>query len=172
MKFETTKAIEVISCTPKTLKAMLENLSDEWTNERNGDQWSPFDVIGHLIHGEKTDWIPRTRIILAKGEDRTFEPFDRFAQEKESEGKSLPELLEEFDRLRKQNVEALRELDPTPEHLKLRGIHPEFGEVTLEELLAAWVVHDLTHIRQISVSLALKYKESAGIWKKYMTILQ
>jgi len=173
MKYDNETAIEVLESTPRTLKAIVGNLSDEWTGKSVGEtRWSPFDVVGHLIHGEKTDWIPRTKIILQQGQDRTFVPFDRFAQESESVGKTLKELLDEFETLRKRNVEELRMLNPTSEQLKLKGIHPEFGEVTLEELLAAWVVHDLTHIRQISVSLALKYKESAGIWKKYMTILQ
>ncbi len=173
MKYQVEKACEILSATPVVLKYMLGNLSDEWTLEANDSEtWSAFDVVGHLIHGEKTDWIPRAKIILDQGENLTFEPFDRFAQFEESKGKTLKELLDEFENLRWQNDEFLKVLNPTKEQMQLKGIHPELGEVTLEQLLSTWVVHDLTHIRQISVELAKKYSENVGVWKEYLTILK
>jgi hypothetical protein len=173
MKYQIETATEILSNTPFALKALLLNLSDEWIlipNEK--DSWSPFDVIGHLIHGEKTDWIPRAKIILDQGENRTFIPFDRFAHYKTFKGKSLKELLDEFENLRWQNIEVLKLINPDKNQLKLKGIHPELGEVTLEQLLSTWVVHDLTHIRQISVELAKKYKNNVGAWSEYLTILK
>ena len=150
MNFQIEQAIEILSQTPKTLNSLLGNLSDEWTkSEENQEGWNPFDVVGHFIHGEETDWIPRAKIILAQGENLTFEPFDRFAQVEKSKGKSLAQLLDEFAELRAKNIETLRQMNLTDEHLKLKGIHPELGEVNLEQLLSTWVVHDLTHIRQI-----------------------
>ena len=173
MQYKTDQAIEILSATPKTLKALLGNLSEEWTLEaNNSESWSPFDVIGHFIHGEKTDWIPRAKIILEQSKNITFETFDRFAQFENSKGKSLNELLDEFEKLRNQNIETLRQMNLTDEQLKLKGMHPELGEVNLEQLLSTWVVHDLTHIRQISIELAKKYSENVGVWKEYLTILQ
>ena len=172
MKFELEQAIEVLSQTPKTVKSLLGNLSGEWTNsDGNSDDWGPFDVVGHYIHGEETDWIPRAEIILAQG-NPTFEPFDRFAQFEKSKGKTLGELLEVFADLRRKNLEKLRQMNLTPEQLKLKGIHPELGEVNLEQLLATWLVHDLTHIRQIVTFLAQKYSENVGVWREYLSILK
>ena len=125
-----------------------------------------------MIHGEETDWIPRAEIILAQGENPTFEPFDRFAQIEKSKGKTLNELLETFAALRTKNLETLRRMNLTEEKLQLKGIHPELGEVTLEQLIATWAVHDLTHIRQIVTVLANKYAENVGAWKEYLSILQ
>jgi DinB superfamily len=136
------------------------------------ENWNPFDIVGHLIHGEETDWIPRAEIILAQGKNRTFLPFDRFAQFEKSQGKTLSELLETFVRLRKENLEKLQQMNLTSEQLKLKGIHPELGEVNLEQLLSTWVVHDLTHLRQIVIVLAKKYSENVGVWKEYLSILQ
>lgn len=173
MNFQIEQAVEVLSQTPSVLNSLLGNLSDEWTMEKeNADGWSAFDIVGHLIYGEETDWIPRAEIILAQGENLTFEPFDRFAQFEKSEGKTLKELLETFAALRAGNIEILCRMNLTPEQLKLKGIHPELGEVNLEQLLATWVVHDLTHIRQIAIVLAQKYTENVGVWKEYLSILK
>jgi len=148
-------------------------LSDEWIkNASNSENWSPFDIVGHLIHGEETDWIPRAEIILAQGENPTFEPFDRFAQFEKSEDKTLNELIEIFAAVRMKNLEILRDMNLTEEKLKLKGIHPELGEVTLEQLLATWTVHDLNHIKQIVTVLAHKCGENVGAWKQYLSILQ
>ncbi len=173
MQYQTEKAIEILSATPKTVRALLENLSDQWTLEPNDpDTWCAFDILGHYIHGEETDWIPRAKIILARGENVGFVPFDRFAQFESSKGKTLDQMLDEFENLRNKNIEALRSMNPTVEQLKLKGVHPELGEVTLEQLLSTWVVHDLTHIRQIVIELAKKYSDNVGVWKEYLTILQ
>ncbi len=173
MKFELEKAIEILAQTPATVTTLLSSLSEDWT-KTGGDQarWEAFDVVGHYIHGEETDWIPRARIILAQGENLTFVPFDRVAQFERSKGKTLAELLETFAELRRKNIETLRSWNLTEEQLKLKGIHPELGEVDLEQLLATWVVHDLNHIRQIVEALARKYSENVGVWKEYLSILK
>ena len=129
-------------------------------------------MVGHLIHGELTDWIPRAKIILARGENLTFTPFDRFAQFENSKGKSLHELLDEFEALRSENLMRLEAMDVTAEKLKLKGMHPELGEVDLAQLLSTWAVHDLNHIRQIVKFMAEKYAENVGPWKEYLLILQ
>jgi hypothetical protein len=173
MKFELEKAIEILSQTPATVKSLLGNLSEDWTSsDGNTTSWSPFDIVGHYIHGEETDWIPRARTILEQGKNRTFVPFDRVAQFESSEGKTLSELLETFAWLRQKNVEILKSWNLTEEHLKLKGIHPELGEVDLEQLLATWVVHDLNHIKQIAETLARKYSGNVGAWKEYLSILK
>ncbi|HEX8735439.1 MAG TPA: DinB family protein [Pyrinomonadaceae bacterium] len=173
MNFQIEQAVEILSRTPEVLKAMLGNLSGDWTmNAESAETWSPFDVVGHFIHAEETDWIPRAEIILAQGENLTFEPFDRFAQFEKSKGKTLSELLETFAVLRGKNLETLRRMNITPDKLQLKGIHPELGEVNLEQLLSTWVVHDLTHIRQIAIVLARKYAENVGVWKEYLSILK
>ncbi|HEX8249726.1 MAG TPA: DinB family protein [Pyrinomonadaceae bacterium] len=173
MNFQIDQAVEILSRTPAVLNSLLENLSADWTiNKETGDGWSPFDVVGHFIHGEETDWIPRAEIILAQGENPIFEAFDRFAQFEKSKGKTLRELLEIFAVLRAASIETLRRMNITPEQLQLKGIHPELGEVNLEQLLATWVVHDLTHIRQIVTVLAQKYAENVGVWKEYLSILK
>jgi len=173
MKFQIEKAIEILSQTPVTVKSLLGNLSDDWTiNASDSENWSPFDIVGHLIHGEKTDWIPRAEIILAQGEILTFEPFDRFAQFEKSKSKTLSELIETFAVSRTENLVILHEMNLTEEKLKLKGIHPELGEVTLEQLLATWTVHDLNHIKQLATALARKYAENVGVWKQYLSILQ
>lgn len=173
MKFQIEKAVEMLSQTPATVKSLLANLSDDWTeNASDSKSWSAFDIVGHLIHGEETDWIPRAEIILGQGENSTFEPFDRFAQFEKSKDKTLNELIETFAGLRAKNLETLREMNLTEEKLKLKGVHPELGEVTLEQLIATWVVHDLNHIKQIATVLAYKYAENVGAWKQYLSILQ
>ena len=173
MKFQLEKAVEILSQTPVTVKSLVGNLSDDWIkNDANSENWSPFDVVGHLIHGEETDWIPRAKMILAQGENPTFEPFDRFAQFENSKGNTLNELLETFAASRTKNLDILREMNLTEGKLKLKGTHPELGEVTLEQLLATWAVHDLSHIKQLVTVLANRYAENVGVWKQYLSILQ
>ncbi len=151
---------------------MLQGLPKEWTHQNEGgDTWSPFDVVGHLIHGEKTDWMPRIKIILSDAEDKTFEPYDRFAQFRLSKGKELNDLLEEFESLRKSNLDELLSLNLSPEQLNRGGIHPELGPVILSEVLSAWVVHDLGHIVQVSRVMAKQYKDEVGPWPEYLTVL-
>ncbi len=173
MKFQIEKTVEILSQTPATVKSLLENLSDDWiVNAPESENWSPFDIVGHLIHGEETDWIPRAEIILGQGENPIFEPFNRFAQFEKSKGKTLNELFEIFASLRTKNLDILGAMNVSEEKLKLKGIHPELGEVTLEQLLATWVVHDLNHIKQLVTVLANKYAENVGVWKQYLSILQ
>lgn len=165
-------AVEVLTATPTALKVLLGGLSDVWTASAGTENdWQAFDVIGHLIHAEETDWIPRAKIILEHGVDGTFEPFDRFAQFERSKGKTFGELLEEFVEARQASLATLRSWNLADEQLELRGNHPELGDVTLGQLLATWVVHDLTHIRQIATSMAKHYEESVGPWKQYLSIL-
>jgi len=172
MKFTLEHAVEILEQTPLTLEAMLKNLSPEWTHSAGDqDNWSPYDVVGHLIHGEETDWMPRAEIILAQGADRTFVPFDRLAQFERSKGKSLVDLLTELSEVRGSNIEKLIEWKLTPEQLVLKGMHPELGEVTLEQLLATWVVHDLNHIKQIVTYLAKNQANNVGPWNQYLSIL-
>jgi len=173
MEFELEKATEVLGRTPAVVRSMVSGLSDDWTaSSELKDVWGVFDVVGHLIHADETDWIPRAEVILAQGEDRDFPPFDRFGQFEKSRGKTLSELLDEFDAIRKECIATVRGWELTDEKLELRGVHPEFGEVTLKQLLATWVVHDLTHIRQIATIMAKKYEEAVGPWKAYLSILQ
>ena len=150
MEFKVNEALPILERTPEVVSLLLRNLPDSWIYQNEGGEtWNPFDVIGHYIQGERTDWIPRMNIILAE-KDKHFVPFDRFAQFRESEGKTLDQLLDEFADLRKENVRKLRRVQLDEETLNKRGIHPQFGEVSLKELLSSWVVHDLTHISQIS----------------------
>ena len=172
MKFNVQTSIEILERTPTVISEFLSGLSTSWTEENEGpDTWSPYDIIGHLIHGEKTDWIPRMQIILSDGENKTFEPFDRFAQFQNSKGKKLGELLEEFTLLRQKNLAYLKSINLSEKHLAMKGMHPELGEVKLSELLASWVVHDLNHIAQISRVMAYQYGEEVGVWQAYMGIL-
>jgi len=172
MEFHLSKSIEILDRTPKVLTQLLEGLSDEWIyNNEGGESWSPYDIIGHLIHGEKTDWITRTEIILSDGTEKTFAPFDRFAQFEASKGKTISILLEEFQALRQSNLTALKSKNITSNDLKKTGIHPAFGEVTLKNLLACWVAHDLGHLAQISRVMAKQYKEEVGPWLEYLPIL-
>lgn len=172
MEFQLDQAISILKRTPITLDTLLRDLPDEWLMANEGaDSWSPFDVVGHLIHGEETDWIPRARIILSHGEARAFEPFDRFAMLEKSRGKSPGELLDLFKRLRQRNLEELEGMKLTPELLEKRGRHPELGTVTLGQLLATWVVHDLSHIGQIVRVIARQYEEAVGPWRAYLSLL-
>jgi hypothetical protein len=173
MEFHLNHAILFLSRTPDVLRVLLANMPSEWimANE-GGKSWSSYDVIGHLIHGERTDWIPRVRILLKDGESRTFEVFDREAQFKESKGKSVEELLETFGRLRRENVEILRGMELKTEDLAKKGRHPELGVVTLGELLATWVAHDLDHLAQISRTMARQYQEAVGPWRAYLSVMK
>src|SRR5687767_12115929 len=147
MDFDLAAGTAVLARTPATLRSMLSGLADSWTSATEGPEtWSPYDIVGHLIHGELTDWIPRARIILGQGADRRFTPYDRFAQFRESQGKSLADLLDEFARLRSENLKTLAGWHLSDAQLALEGIHPDFGTVTLRQLLATWVAHDLGHI--------------------------
>jgi DinB family protein len=173
MEFNLEKSIEILERTPNVLKALLQGLSDDWILNNEGEgTWSAYDVVGHLIHGEKTDWIPRTEIILSGNSNKSFVVFDRFAQFEESRGKSLKELLDEFDMLRKKNIEILRSKSVNAETLQEKGIHPAFGEVSLSQLLATWVVHDLDHIVQVSRVLAKQYASAVGPWTAYLKVLR
>lgn len=172
MRFDLDQAVAVLERTPSVLCTLLADLPRGWTRtNEGGESWSAYDVLGHLIHGERTDWVPRARIILDEGEGRTFEPFDRFAQERESHGQSLGDLLTEFARLREENLETLKDLGLSPGDLERRGRHPELGSVTLEELLATWVVHDLGHLAQIGRAMAAHYAEDVGPWADYLPVL-
>jgi len=171
MKFELQHAFEILDRTPAILHSMLYDLPETWTEPNEGENtWSAYDIVGHLIHGEKTDWITRAEIILSSSDNKKFEPFDRFAQFADSKGKSLNQLLDEFKKLRQLNLEKFRTYQP--DDLSKTGVHPAFGEVTLKELLATWVVHDLNHIAQISRVMAKQYKEEVGPWIEYLGILR
>jgi len=172
MKFKLNEAISILEKTPLLLKYFLKDLPSEWTHKNEGDNtWSSFDIVGHLIHGEKTDWMVRTEIILGDNPNKEFEPYDRFAQFENSKGKTLEELLAEFESLRNDNLNKLQSWHISLEDLSLKGVHPEFGAVTLSQLLSAWVVHDLGHIAQVSRVMAKQYKNEVGPWPKYLTIL-
>ena len=171
MEFNIKDAIPILKRTPRVVSELLKNLPDGWIYQNEGGEtWSAYDVIGHYIHGEKTDWIPRMQIILGDG-DKHFIPFDRFAQFRDSQGKSLQQLLDEFTSLRKNNIKALKSFLFNEEIMNKKGIHPQFGEVSVKELLASWVVHDLTHINQITRVMAKQYEDAVGPWRAYMGIL-
>jgi uncharacterized damage-inducible protein DinB len=172
MDFNLTKSLEILERTPQVLTTLLTGLSTEWIqNNEGGESWSPYDVIGHLIHGEKTDWLVRTEIILSDKANKTFALFDRFAQFEESKGKTISQLLNEFQELRNTNLAALKSKNTTSADLQKTGTHPAFGTVTLEQLLATWVAHDLGHIAQIARVMAKQYKEEVGPWLEYLPIL-
>jgi hypothetical protein len=167
------QTISLLSRTPAALDALLRDLPEEWTSRNEGEgTWSVFDVIGHLIHGERTDWMVRTKLILNSGESKPFEKFDRWAQARESQGKQLGQLLDEFARLRSENLHELRALNLQQSDLERRGRHPELGTVTLSHLLATWAAHDLTHLHQISRVMAHQYREAVGPWTKYLGVIQ
>jgi hypothetical protein len=176
--FKLAEAIAVLTRTPAALNTLLRGLPNIWVRGNEGkqgnegkDTWNAFDIVGHLICGERTDWMPRVRIILENGEARPFDPFDRFAQWKESQEKSLEERLDDFARLRQENLGALRALDLQPKDLTRRGRHPALGAVSLSELLATWVVHDLTHLHQLSRVMAHQYRDAVGPWSAYLGVL-
>jgi hypothetical protein len=170
--FSIVRSIDILSRTPAILRQMLSQIDEFWYSHNEGDEtWSPFDVLGHLIHGEKTDWIDRINIILSESEQKTFTPFDRFAQLRDNKGKSLEALLDEFEELRNGNLSVLRDLDLKEEELVKKGIHPSLGEVRLDELLSTWTVHDMSHISQICRVMSHQYKSDVGPWKDYLRIL-
>jgi len=177
-RFSLADTTAVLSRTPATLDALLRGLPDIWVHSNEGrtkegqNTWSPFDIVGHLIVGERTDWMPRARMILEHGEARAFDRFDRFAQERESQGKSLEQLLDEFARLREDNLAALQAMNLQPEDFNRRGQHPALGTVTLGELLATWAVHDLTHLHQLSRVMAHQYRDAVGPWSAYLGVLK
>ena len=172
-EFSLAEAIPVLTRTPETLAALLRGLPNMWVRCNEGkDTWSAFDILGHLISGERTDWMPRVRILLENGEARSFDPFDRFAQLKESQDKSLEQRLDDFSRLRRENLTALQTLNLQKEDLTRRGRHPELGVVTLSQLLATWAVHDLTHLHQLSRVMAHQYRDAVGPWNVYLGVLQ
>ena len=172
MTFDLAGSVEVLRRTPATLDALLGGLDDAWTRATEGPEtFSPFDVVGHLIDGEETDWIARARIILAQGPDLTFEPYDRFRHYTRNRGRTLASLLEEFARLRAANLQLLASWNLTTRELELPGEHPSLGRVTLRQLLAAWVVHDLGHVAQIARVMAKRYREDVGPWVPYMPVL-
>ena len=172
-QFKLPETIALLERTPVAFGALLRGLPDIWTQRNEGeDTWSAFDVMAHLIHGERTDWMVRARLILENGESHTFERFDRLGHIPESRGKSLEQLLDEFARLRRENLAALRALNLRPEDLTRRGRHPALGVVTLSELLATWAVHDLTHFHQVSRVMAHQYRAAVGPWVAYVGVLR
>jgi DinB superfamily len=171
--FALTEAIQVLERTPTVVRSMLAGLGDCWIRGDYGpDTFCPFDVVGHLIHGEKVDWLVRTRLILEKGTSQPFAKYDRYAQFEASRGRSLVQLLDEFQQLRSANLAALGALRLTPEDLVKRGTHPALGEVTLENLLATWVAHDLNHIAQVAKAMATQYQQAVGPWREYLGVLK
>jgi hypothetical protein len=172
MKYSLEKSYGILERTPLVLKTILSGLSDDWVMNNEGPEtFSPYDVMGHLIHGEKTDWRERTTMILEYGTSKTFVPFDRFAQYEASKGKTLQQLLGEFEVLRKENMLWFRSLKLSEADLDKKGTHPILDQVTLRQLLAAWVVHDLTHIAQVTRVMAKQYKEEIGPWTEFFRIL-
>jgi hypothetical protein len=172
-KFSLAESIALLTRTPATLNALLRGLPDMWTHSNEGKEtWSAFDIVGHLIIADRTDWMPRVRTILEHGEARPFDPFDRFAQTRESLGKSLEQLLDDFALVRNESVAALQALNLQPADLARRGTHPALGAVTLSELLATWAVHDLTHLHQLSRVMAYHYRDAVGPWSAFLGVLK
>lgn len=172
MEFDLLTGRAILERTPHTLRAMLAGLSPAWTDATEGpDTWSPFVVVGHLIQGERTDWISRAQLILAQGAHRRFTPFDRLAQFQESEGTTLSALLDEFERLRVDNLRVLASWNIEEHQLSLDGEHPAFGRVTLRQLLATWVAHDLSHVAQIARVMAKQYRDAVGPWRAYLPVM-
>lgn len=173
MSFSLSNSIQILERTPNAIAALLDGLDESWTTCNEGtDSWSVFDIVGHLIHGEKDDWIQRMDIILSANQHKTFKPFDRFAQFEESKGKSLPQLLKEFANLRKQNVAILCAKNISEADLNKTGIHPALGQVTLKNLISTWVAHDLGHLAQIARVMAKQHANDVGPWKEYLRILK
>ena len=172
MKFELDIALEVLGTTPAAIARLVAGLSEEWIHaNEGGETWSTFDILGHLIHGENTDWISRLEIILSEGDDKTFVPFDRFAMFELSQGRTLRDLIDEFSVLRTKNLQHLESLRLSDADLDKSGVHPELGPVTARELLSAWVVHDLSHVAQIARVIAKQYHDEVGPWREYLPIL-
>ena len=172
MDFSLPHATAILARTPRALRELLAGLPAPWTDGTDGpDSWSPYVIMGHLIHGERTDWIPRAQIILAHGHNRRFAPYDRFAQFHENQGAPLETLLDLFEAARAENLATLASLELTDTQLALEGMHPEFGAVTLRQLLATWVAHDLGHIAQVARVMARQYREAIGPWRAYLPVM-
>lgn len=172
MKFNLEESMTLLKKTPKILHVFLNDLNAEWLmNNEGSETWSPYNVVGHLIYGEKTDWLIRAKIIMGNSRDKTFEPYNRFAQQNDDPNVPIEELLTQFETLRTQNLKELVALNITEKDLNRKGVHPELGDVTLENLLSAWVVHDLGHIAQISRVMAKQYKDAVGPWTAYLKII-
>jgi uncharacterized damage-inducible protein DinB len=173
MRYDIQHATALLGRTPVVLAALLRDLPDDWTRSNEGDTtWSAYDIVGHLVHGERTDWMARAKMTLEFGESRTFDRFDRLAQERESQGKTLGQLLDEFARLRSSNLDELHAMNLQPDDFERRGRHPTFGTVTLGQLLATWTAHDMTHFHQISRVMAHQYRDAVGPWIVYLGVLQ
>lgn len=173
MRHNLQDTVSLLTRTPAALNALLRDLPETWTLRNEGENtWSAFDIVGHLIHAERADWVPRVKMVLEFGETQPFAPFDRWGHQREVQGKSLGQLLDEFARVRAENLDELRGLNLRQEDLERRGRHPAFGTVTLSELLATWVAHDLTHLHQISRVMAHQYRETVGPWSVYLGVLQ
>jgi hypothetical protein len=172
MNFTLDRTLEILTRTPAVLRTLLSGLDEDWTSNPYGPgTWSAGEVVAHLIHGDVTDWMARARIILELGESRPFDPFDRAGHVEPSRGKSISELLDEFETLRSRNLEILRSFRLTEAQLDRRGLHPVLGPATLRNLLATWAVHDLNHIAQICKAMAFQYGEQVGPWEAYLSIL-
>jgi hypothetical protein len=177
-EFKLSEAVEFLSRTPAALSALLRGLPEFWVRANEGkdaegkDSWSPYDIVGHLVYAERADWVPRVRTILEHGEARAFEPFDRFAQLKEDKSRPLGQLLDDFARLRKDNLAAVQALNLSGTDLAKRGKHPSLGVVKLSELLATWAAHDLTHLHQLSRVMAYQYRDAVGPWTAYLGVLK
>lgn len=173
MRYTVEQSVDILRRTPGVLRALLQDANDAWVFGNYGPEtFSPFDVIGHLINGERTDWIPRIKIILEHGESKSFPPFDRFSQFEENKGKTIGELLDAFESLREMRIRDLKTLNLNENQLAMRGMHPALGTVTLENLLATWVAHDLNHIAQIVRAMAYQYREEVGPWREYLRVLK
>ena len=173
MKYNLETSLEILDRTPAVLQSLLAGINEEWViNNEGPDTFSPFDVVGHLVHGEKTDWPPRVKMILESGLTKTFVPYDRFAMFEDSKDKTIQDILHDFSDLREKNIQWLRSLELAETDFDKQGIHPFFGPVTLKQLLATWVVHDLTHIAQISRVMAKQYTEEIGPWVEFFRILK
>jgi len=172
MDFSLPSTYAVLERTPSTLRALLQDLPEQWTAPNEGpDTWSPFDVLGHLVHGERTNWVQRAEVILAQGESLRFKTFDRFAQFRESEGKSMNDLLGEFAELRANNLRIVKGWKLTETQLSLEGEHDTFGRVTLRQLLSTWTAHDLAHIGQVVRVMAKQYRDAVGPWRSFLSIM-
>ena len=173
MKQNLGETLALLSRTPKMLDALLRDLPETWTHRNEGDgTWTAFDVVGHLVHGERTDWVPRVRRVMELGESKAFDKYDRTAQDRESKGKTLEQLLDEFAALRAANIATVRAMNLKPSDLDRRGLHPSLGTVTLGNLLATWAAHDMTHLHQLSRIMAYQYREAVGPWTQYLGVLQ
>ena len=173
MTFDLDRTIALLERTPASLAALLDGLPDPWIRSNEGpDTFSPYDVVGHLVHGERTDWIPRTRIILEHGESRPFDRYDRFAQRRADPNRPIAALLDEFAELRAANLATLRGMNLGAAELARRGTHPVLGVVTLRQLLATWAAHDLTHLHQIARVMAHQLREEVGPWTAFLGVLR